>query len=45
MWVLVKRNRDAHLAGVDRGEGKMEERGIQVRLHKEVGFWYWGWGS
>ena len=21
MWVLVKRNRDAHLAGVDRGEG------------------------
>lgn len=45
MWVLLKGNSDANPAGVDKGEGKMEERGIQVRLHKEAGFWYWGWGS
>lgn len=34
MWVLLKGNSDANPAGVDKGEGKMEERGIQVRLHK-----------
>lgn len=45
MWVLLKGNSDANPAGVDKGEVKMEERGIQVRLHKEAGFGYWGWGS
>lgn len=34
MWVLLKGNSDANPAGVDKGEGRMEERGIQVRLRR-----------